>query len=105
MAPPIPGTRRPAAVRRRSAGDVLAGILAVIALAALIVGVPLGLVAVFGLPVPHSRPTLSLLTHRLDSVAVLKVLTVIVWLAWLQLIWCVLAEVRAAVRKIGRAHV
>jgi len=50
MAPPIPGLRRPVAARRRSAGDVLAGILAVIALAVLIAGVPLALVTVFGLP-------------------------------------------------------
>jgi hypothetical protein len=101
MAPPIPGLRRPVAVRRRSVGDVLAGILAVIMLAVLIVGVPLGLVTVFGLPWPHSRPTLSLLTHQLDGLAIIKILTVVVWLAWLQLIWCVLAEIRGAVRNAG----
>ncbi len=101
MAPPIPGLRRPVAARRRSAGDVLAGILAVIALAVLIAGVPLALVTVFGLPWPHSAPTLSVLTSRLDSLAVLKILTVIVWLAWLQLVWCVIAEIRAAVRNAG----
>jgi hypothetical protein len=101
MAPPIPGQRQPVAVRRRSAGDVLAGILAVVLLALLTVGVPLGLLTVFGLPWPHSRPTLSLLTHQLDSLAILKILTIIVWLAWLQLVWCVLAEVTAAVRNTG----
>jgi hypothetical protein len=101
MAPPIPGLRRPVTVRRRSAGDVLAGILAVIVLIALTVGVPLGLVTVFGLPVPHSRPTLTLLTHQLDSLAIIKILTVVIWLAWLQLVWCVLAEIRAAVRNAG----
>jgi hypothetical protein len=101
MAPPIPGLRRPAPAARRTVGDVLAGLLAVIALTALTVGVPLALVTVFGLPVPHSRPALSLLTHQLDSSAIIKILTVVIWLAWLQLVWCVLAEIRAAVRNTG----
>jgi hypothetical protein len=101
MAPPIPGTRRPPARRGRPAGDVLAGSFAVVILAVLTVGVPFGLIKVFGVPIPHSMPTMSVLTHRLDVFAVLKVLSVIVWLAWLQLVCCVIAEIRAAVRNTG----
>jgi|SRR5450759_4691064 len=102
MAPPIPGIRRPAAQRRgRSAGDILAGILAILALLVLTAGVPLALIRIFGSPIPHGMPSLSAVTHQLDSQAVLKVLSVVVWLAWLQLIICVLAEVRAAVRNAG----
>jgi hypothetical protein len=101
MAPPIPGTRRPAQVRGRSAGDVLAGVLAVAALAALTVGVPFALVTIFGLPIPHTVPSLSVLTHQLDVFAVLKVLMVAVWLAWIQLVCCVVVEIRAAVRNAG----
>src|SRR6185437_4516539 len=101
MAPPIPGTRRPAPVRRRSAGDVLIGLLAVLALAALTVGVPFALVRIFGLPIPHAMPSLSVLTHRLDVFAVIKVLMVLVWLAWIQLVFCVIVEIRAAVRNAG----
>jgi hypothetical protein len=99
MAPPIPGIRRPVPPRR-SAGDVLAGVLAVIALAVLTVGVPLALIKLFGLPVPHHLSA-SVFTQQLNLSAILKVLAVVIWLAWLQLLWCVVAEVRAAVRNAG----
>jgi hypothetical protein len=101
MAPPVHRTRRPAVGRGRSAADVAAGFLAIVVLLALTVGVPLGLVRVFGVPLPHSMPGLSVLTHQLDIYAILKVLSVLVWLAWLQLVWCVIAEIRAAVRNVG----
>ncbi|MGH3120380.1 MAG: hypothetical protein ACRDND_05025, partial [Streptosporangiaceae bacterium] len=87
--------------RRRSAGDLLAGLLAIAALAALTVGVPFALVTVFGLPVPREMPSLALLTHQLDLPALLKVLSLLVWVAWIQLVWCVIAEIRAAVRNAG----
>ena len=102
MAPPL--TRPPRAAyrrRRRSAGDLMIGLLAIAALAALTVGVPLALVTVFGLPIPHAMPPLSLLTHQLTVPAILKVLSVVVWLAWIQLVGCVIAEIRAAVRNAG----
>src|ERR1019366_5896953 len=101
MAPPTLPTRRAAVGRRRSAGDVLAGFLAVVLLLALTVGVPLGLIRVFGAPIPHHMPGLSVLTHQIDPFAILKVLSVLVWLAWLQLVCCVVAEIRAAVRNTG----
>ncbi len=101
---PPPATRTPRYVprrRRRSAGDLLIGLLAIAALVALTVGVPFALVTVFGLPVPHAMPSLALLTHRLDLPALLKVLSLLVWVAWIQLVWCVIAEIRAAVRNAG----
>ena len=87
--------------RRRSAGDLLVGLLAIAALVALTVGVPFALVTVFGLPLPHEMPSLALLTHQLDLPALLKVLSLLVWVAWIQLVWCVIAEIRAAVRNAG----
>lgn len=101
MVPPTLRTRRAVVGRRRSAGDVLAGFLAVVLLLALTVGVPLGLIRVFGAPIPHHMPGLSVLTHQIDPFAILKVLSVLVWLAWLQLVCCVVAEIRAAVRNTG----
>jgi hypothetical protein len=98
MAPPIPGLPRPPVPRRRSAADVLFGILAVLALIVLAAGVPIALYTVFGLPIPHSRPTLSLLTHQLNILTIMKILSVIVWLAWIQLLFCLAAEISAAVR-------
>jgi hypothetical protein len=96
MAPPIPGLRRPVQVRHRTAGDVVAGLGAIVLLTALTIGVPVALVAVVGLPVPHTMPKLNALTSQLDTTAILRILSVIIWLAWIQLVWCVLAEVKAA---------
>ena len=101
MAPPIPGLRRPVTVKRRTAGDVAAGVLAILALAVLTVGVPVALITVLGLPIPHSRPTLGLLTHQLSILNIIQMLSILVWLAWLQLVFCVFAEVRAAIRNVG----
>ncbi len=100
MAPPgrLESRRVP---RRRPAGDILAGVGAVLILLVLLIGVPAALLAVLGSPIPHTMPALSLLTHRLDILAVLKILSVVVWLAWLQLVMCLIAEVRAAVRNAG----
>ncbi|MGO9222048.1 MAG: LysM peptidoglycan-binding domain-containing protein, partial [Streptosporangiaceae bacterium] len=97
-------TRAPRAAvrrRRRSVGDLLIGLLAIAALAALTVGVPFALVTVFGLPIPHTMPSLTLLTRQLTATAILKVLSVLVWLAWIQLVCCVIAEIRAALRNAG----
>ncbi len=96
MAPPIPGLRQPVRIRRRTPGDVLAGIAAVLVLTALTIGVPIALVTVVGLPLPHTMPKLSALTSQLDITAILRILSVIVWLAWIQLVWCVLVEIKAA---------
>src|SRR5947207_10048304 len=96
MAPPIPGLRRPVQIRRRTPGDVLAGVGAIVLLVALTIGVPIALITAVGLPLPHTAPKLSALTSQLDVTAILRILSVIVWLAWIQLVWCVLVEVKAA---------
>jgi hypothetical protein len=96
MAPPIPGLRKPVQVRHRTAGDVMAGLGAIVLLTALTIGVPVALVAVVGLPIPHTMPKLNALTSQLDTTAILRILSVIIWLAWIQLVWCVLVEVKAA---------
>ena len=100
MVPPgWPASRR--VPRRRPAGDALTGAGAVLILLVLLIGVPAALLAALGSPIPHTMPTLSLLTHRLDILAILRILSVVVWLAWLQLVVCLIAEVRAAVRNTG----
>ena len=104
MAPPIPGLRKPVQIRRRTPGDVLAGVGAIVLLVALTVGVPIALITVVGLPLPHTVPKLSALTSQLDITAILRILSVIVWLAWIQLVWCVLVEIKAAASAI-QGHV
>ena len=46
MAPPIPGLGTPVQIRRRTPGDVLAGVGAIILLVALTVGVPIALIKI-----------------------------------------------------------
>ena len=87
--------------RARSGWDVLTGLGSIVVLLVLVIGPPVALITVFGLPVPHTMPSASLLTHRLQATTVLRACSVVVWLAWLQLVWCVIAEVSAAVRNIG----
>ena len=87
--------------RARSGWDVPAGLGAIVVLLVLLIGPPVALITVFGLPIPHTMPSASLLTHRLQAATVLRACAVVVWLAWLQLVWCVVAEVTAAVRNVG----
>ncbi|TNY38657.1 hypothetical protein EIO00_00120 [Thermomonospora catenispora] len=88
-------------IRTRSAGDVLAGLGALLALAALVVGVPVALLLVFGSPLPDRLPTAEDLTRRLGPESVVSVLVACVWLAWLQLVACVAVEVHAGIRGVG----
>ncbi len=85
----------------RSAGDVLAGMLALAAIAALLVGVPFALYTFFGSPVPRRPPSMEMLRQRLDATALMHILLIIVWLAWLQLTVCVLVEAYAGIRGVG----
>ncbi|MUN40385.1 BTAD domain-containing putative transcriptional regulator [Actinomadura litoris] len=87
--------------RRRSAGDVAAGIGAMLALAALVGGVPYALLTFFGSALPDGMPAASDLTHRLGPGALITVLVVLVWLAWAQLTACVVVEVYAGIRGVG----
>jgi Bacterial transcriptional activator domain len=80
---------------------VLAGVTAVVALTALTIGVPIALITVVGLPLPHTMPSASALTSQLDVTAILRILSVVIWLAWAQLVWCVLVEIKAAVSNVG----
>ncbi|WP_255205425.1 BTAD domain-containing putative transcriptional regulator [Actinomadura sp. BRA 177] len=86
---------------RRSAGDILAGIGAVIALAALLVGVPFALLTLFGSPLPDHLPSASDLTQKVGPGSLITILVALVWLAWLQLAACIVVEVYAGVRGVG----
>lgn len=93
--------RPPVRIKRRSPADVLAALAAIVALAALVAGVPFALLRIFGSPVPQHMPTLETFTQPIGVSTVLYLLSILVWLAWLQLLWCVVVEVLAAVRGVG----
>ena len=100
-APAGSGPRSARRKQRRSVGDVFAALTAIVALLALVVGVPLALVTAIGVPWPQTMPTVSTLQQPIDSGTLLGILGFFVWLAWLQFAFCVLVEVQAEVRGIG----
>jgi len=92
-------TRRPKAAR--SPADVVLGIAAILALLALIAGVPYGLLRFFGSPIPEGGLSLEMLTQEVQLSTVLDLLSILVWLAWLQLVVCVVVELWAGIRNVG----
>jgi LysM domain len=86
-------------VRRQKRGrDTLRGLFAGILMLAIVAGIPVVLVLVVGNPIPELPKSLS------DEVPVrfiLKVIVCIVWLAWAQLVSCLIAEAAAGIRGSG----
>ncbi|GAB3962030.1 hypothetical protein GCM10029978_016220 [Actinoallomurus acanthiterrae] len=94
--------RQPARIDRgRGPGDVLIGVLALAAIAALLAGVPFALLTFFGSPIPSRMPSMETFTQRLDTTALMRILVLVVWLAWVQLAACVIVEVYAGIRGVG----
>ncbi|SOD65825.1 DNA-binding transcriptional activator of the SARP family [Streptomyces zhaozhouensis] len=100
--PPVPGNRTPVPVRgRRGPREVLLALVAALALLCLVVGVPLALATLVGWPLPRTAPSLDMLTEEIDTGTFVRVLAVLVWVAWAQFTACVLVEVWAAVSGVG----
>lgn len=83
--------------------DLVKGLLATAALLALLVGIPAALVAAVGWPLPSALPSLDAVVGavRYGQVAdttLIKLLAVIVWVAWAQLTVSVAVEAAAVVR-------
>ncbi len=94
--------RTPVPVRAgRSFGDVLRAVLAAVALAVLVVGVPAALAYFIGWPLPHVMPSLDMLRHEITFGVFERVLALAVWVAWAQFTACVLVEAKAAVSGVG----
>ncbi|MEV7967317.1 BTAD domain-containing putative transcriptional regulator [Sphaerisporangium sp. NPDC088356] len=90
----------PVRPQERTASGILLGVLALVALLALVAGVPYALIRVFGSPLPDGGLSPDTLTRRLGPGAVLDMLSVLVWPVWLQLVACVVAEL-SAIRGTG----
>ncbi|WP_214106720.1 hypothetical protein [Acrocarpospora catenulata] len=71
------------------------------ALVGLIGGVPYALLRLAGPPVPAGLLNLDVFTSEVGPETIIAVLVLLVWLAWLQLVLCVIVEVYAGVRRIG----
>ena len=87
----------------------LAGLGAVLALLALVVGVPVLLVAVAGWPLPTDLPDWSTATRAISqgdipATTVLKGLAVVVWIIWLQLVWALVWEIAVNLPRLNRGQ-
>uniref|UniRef100_A0AAU2V4A0 Bacterial transcriptional activator domain-containing protein n=1 Tax=Streptomyces sp. NBC_00003 TaxID=2903608 RepID=A0AAU2V4A0_9ACTN len=97
-----PANRTPQPLpRRRTPGDFAKAFLAFVALLGLVVGVPAALVVSVGWPLPHRMPSLDMVQQQISVNVFVKILTLVVWLAWAQFTACVLVEVKAAVSGVG----
>ncbi|MFC5027975.1 BTAD domain-containing putative transcriptional regulator [Streptomyces sp. DSM 41987] len=97
--PAQPGRPQPPR-RRRTFGDVVRALLAFLALAVLVVGVPVALLKIVGSPLPHSY-SMEVLREPITTETFINVLAVVVWLAWAQFAACVIVETKAAISGIG----
>jgi LysM domain len=94
----LPAYRPPQGQRSR---EVLRGLLSVLAVLAIVVAVPVGLLLALGSPIPTALPDRSVLTSELDPLAVLRILSVVVWLAWAHFVVCFVVEWRSERRGVG----
>lgn len=81
---------------------VAASVGSAIVLLLLVVGLPVALIWLGGIPgVPTSLPSRAQLTATIGPEQLLGVLVWVVWLAWLQFVICVLVELRSALSGVG----
>ncbi|MEU1627025.1 BTAD domain-containing putative transcriptional regulator [Streptomyces sp. NPDC020096] len=85
----------------RTAGDFLRAGAAFLALLVLVIGVPGALAYFIGWPLPHHMPSADTLKDPITASTFVRVLAVVVWLAWAQFTACVLVEAKAAIAGVG----
>ncbi|MPZ61104.1 MAG: hypothetical protein GEU93_07380 [Propionibacteriales bacterium] len=87
---------------RRRRGEKLRGVLSLIAILALVFGVPWALWTYGGgAPWPSSAPSMEWLTGKIGVETVVGVLVFVLWLAWLHFVVCVLVELFSERRASG----
>ena len=83
--------------------EVVRGLLALAATTLIVFGVPLALLASLGNPLPSSAPSSEWLTAEISSSDLLRILALVVWLAWLHFVVCLVIEAVTERRSSGLA--
>lgn len=83
------------------AGDRLKGLLSLVAIVAIIGGVPYLLVRFFGTPWPERMPNRDVLFSELSAETIIGIITFFVWVAWLHFVICLIAEAVSELRGHG----
>ena len=81
--------------------DRLKGFVALLAILAIVGGVPYVLLRFFGTPWPERMPSRDVLFSELSIETVLGIIAVVIWIAWLHFVVCLIAEAVAEIRGHG----
>lgn len=97
-------------MRRQLLRDIVQSIGAAIVLVALVAGLPIGLAAVRGWPLPNEIPSADRISDALGGASIsdsvlLDALACLCWLAWTVLLWCAAVELLAWARGRTAARV
>ena len=85
--------------------QIVQGLVALVATAFVVVGVPILLLVAFGNPLPDEAPTMEWLTRPTTTETVLGVLAAVVWLAWAHFVVCLVIEAVSEARRTMAPHV
>lgn len=85
------------------AGSRVSSLFSLLAIVGLLLGVPLALMIFVGWPLPRDVPSWDQIRNALeedgvDTEVIINGLAIVVWLAWAQLAWALLAETMALVK-------
>ncbi|MFI0417898.1 BTAD domain-containing putative transcriptional regulator [Spongiactinospora sp. 9N601] len=95
-------TRQPQRIAtRRTFGDVIIGLGALLVLVALVGGVPYALLRLTGPPIGPALLDIDLITSQVGPSTLIPILNLILWIVWFRLLICVAVEVYAGIRRIG----
>ncbi|GAA0945916.1 hypothetical protein GCM10009554_41220 [Kribbella koreensis] len=83
------------------AGDRLKGLASLLAIVAIVGGVPYVLLTYFGKPWPSRMPSRDVLFDELSAKTIIGIIAFFIWVAWLHFVICLLAEAVAEVRGHG----
>ncbi len=98
---PVRAARLPQQRSASTAADRLKGFVALLAIVAIVGGVPYVLVRYFGTPWPDQMPKWNVLFDELDIRAVLGIFAFFIWVAWLHFVVCLLVEAVSEIRGHG----
>jgi LysM domain len=97
-------TRLPTQSRgSKRAGEVVRGLVGLLATLIVVVGLPAALVLLVGNPLPDEAPNGDWLTAEISTDTLLAILAIVLWLAWLHFVICLLVELVSDRRGRGLA--
>ncbi|TDO47827.1 transcriptional activator [Kribbella sp. VKM Ac-2527] len=98
---PARSARLPQRRSGSAAADRLKGFVSLLAILAIVGGVPYVLLTFFGKPWPDEMPNRDVLFSELSIETVLGIIGFFIWVAWLHFVVCLIAEAVAEIRGHG----